>query len=506
MESALDPSFLFSPDFANLSPGRPHEAAKAGDIGTIEAFVAGGGDADELDERGFTPLFWAIHRKKIEVVRYLVTNVDGKRADLAIHINGRGYLDYSVSLGIEAAPISAFLLNEASIAFLPAPDGEPIINALTTGNQTALTTALRRNDDDTAILLLEHGIDPNLGHTDNSGLDPLCHALYWNKSASLVEALVFAGAKVDAEHNFLPCLFYATRGGDVAVVNTLLLVGGGNPATTFSPSGPSLYYDAVRQAQGQGPIDVVRAIMESGRGVNINEVQDAGDEHGRMTALDWALEAGNGPLVDYLEEQGALVADQVDRAGLDFLIDLVSIDDAEYLTQLRAMDVNMRSSRGNSLIHAAVSGEDIEMVENLISYGANPNLPDPDGMAPLHYAVSFGSVEIVLALLDAGASVCLPEPSVSATPLHVAVAEGNVDMIELLLDNGAWDCVNNPMYPDGRTPLHLAAVMGNVPAARLLLSLGADGTIRDATTEVGKTPWELAREMGHGSFQEEASR
>ena len=497
----LFPLILYLNLPASPVAGPIHEAAKVGNINTLRGLIRGGADANELDERGYSPLFWAIQRKHMEAVRYLVANGDGDRADLSQSIYGQNYLYIAVRMGVEAAPISEFLLNEAFIAYIPTPEGVPIVNAVSSTGQTALTMALGRDDHATASLLLEHGIDPNLGRMGESGMTPLCDALYWGRPASLVENLVFAGAKIDAHHNRWPCLAFATRGGDVTALNVLLF-GGANLATTFLPSGLSIYYDAVQSAGAQGPIDVVKALVESGRGVNINEIHDAGDDLGRMTALDHAIRVGNTAMEDYLGGQGALSAFEVHGASLEFFMDLIGGLEVDY-GQFREMDVNMRSSRGHSLVHFAVAGEDLEMMEALLAYGANPDLPDTSGMSPLHYAASFESTDMAQTLIDAGATVCLPEPLGGATALHVAVGSENIPMVELLLSHGA--CVDAVTDAEGWTPLHIAGQIGSVEAASLLLEAGADADILDGS-DPGLTVWDLADSVGNTSFRSTFSR
>jgi len=66
-----------------------------------------------------------------------------------------------------------------------------------------------------------------------------------------------------------------------------------------------------------------------------------------------------------------------------------------------------RGNKGNTLLSIAVRSGSVEVVQFLISKGANPNLPDGigDGRVPLYHAAVFGNIEIAKVLLKAGADI-----------------------------------------------------------------------------------------------------
>jgi hypothetical protein len=98
-----------------------------------------------------------------------------------------------------------------------------------------------------------------------------------------------------------------------------------------------------------------------------------------------------------------------------------------------------------------------EMIEYLISLGANPGAVDNNGVAPLHRAVRTRSLSAVRALIGSGADPRQPNKA-GSTPLHLAVQttgkggsgsararEQQAGIIKLLLELGA-----RPTDQDGK--------------------------------------------------------
>src|SRR5205823_10013166 len=85
-----------------------------------------------------------------------------------------------------------------------------------------------------------------------------------------------------------------------------------------------------------------------------------------------------------------------------------------------------RNRRGAEPLHYAADANrwdptaQAEMIEYLLSVGADPNALDRSGVAPLHRAVRTRSSPAVRALLDGGANPRAPNKA-GSTPLHLAV-------------------------------------------------------------------------------------
>jgi len=124
----------------------------------------------------------------------------------------------------------------------------------------------------------------------------------------------------------------------------------------------------------------------------------------------------------------------------------------------------------------------------LLDHGADPNIRGGTSelhATPLIFAASSGSVEVVELLLSRGADIEAID-SHGATAIDDAAGADKLKMVALLAGAGA-DV--NARRPDGDTPLHFAAYRGHTDVVRLLLALGADPS---AKNNAGQTPYDTA--------------
>jgi uncharacterized protein len=119
---------------------------------------------------------------------------------------------------------------------------------------------------------------------------------------------------------------------------------------------------------------------------------------------------------------------------------------------------------GRLPLHYAAMSNEVEVLEDLLAHGNDPNLTDRLGFTPLHLATQEGSKEAARILLDHGAEVDRPN-SFGNTPLFVAVfnSKGWGDMIAMLRECGA-----NPFLANhsGQTPVGLARLIADYDIAR----------------------------------------
>ena len=84
----------------------------------------------------------------------------------------------------------------------------------------------------------------------------------------------------------------------------------------------------------------------------------------------------------------------------------------------------------------AITGEDVEMVKELIQAGADIEGRDKDGETPLIWASSYGHLEIVQELIQAGADVNAKDND-ACTPLIWASSRGHLAVVQELIKSGA---------------------------------------------------------------------
>lgn len=161
--------------------------------------------------------------------------------------------------------------------------------------------------------------------------------------------------------------------------------------------------------------------------------------------------------------------------------------------------VNMQlGDTGESLLMAAASSGNLQLVEMLFRKGAKADLEDLRGRNALHYGAKF--VKIGTTVVMRGANLLHADAETGSTALHVCATEGHV------FDEIMRDLKVTPDVVDGlgRTPLHCAAENGRTVACQKLLKLGANASARvysdrpKSSDYASKTPLHLAARTIHG--------
>jgi ankyrin repeat protein len=182
------------------------------------------------------------------------------------------------------------------------------------------------------------------------------------------------------------------------------------------------------------------------------------------------------------------------------LMDAVRSNDTQQaLVELANPDtnVNMRMGDGTTPLHWAVYHGNLDLVEELIDYGADVNARNEYGSTPMSEAGVRGDYEILRLLLDADADV--ESPSLEGqTVLMSVVRTPHVDAAELLLNKGA-----NPNAAErwrGQTALMFAAAQSQPAMVRLLLRRGAHpntvSKLEDWPRQVTNEPRPQSRPLG----------
>ena len=102
---------------------------------------------------------------------------------------------------------------------------------------------------------------------------------------------------------------------------------------------------------------------------------------------------------------------------------------AQFLIDNQA-DLNYVSKNGTALMACVVKGE-LQLFDELLKKGANPDLTDDNGMTALMYAVQFKNVEMVKKLVNAKANK-EQKSKQNKTAFEYAIFSNNEDIINVL--------------------------------------------------------------------------
>lgn len=213
----------------------------------------------------------------------------------------------------------------------------------------------------------------------------------------------------------------------------------------------STSWDIVKAAQF-GALDRCKELVEAGYDVRQPDKEN-------VTLLHWAAINNRLELVKYFISKGAIV----DQLGGDL---------------------------NSTPLHWAIRQGHLQMVIQLLRYGADPSITDGEGYRALHLAILFQHMAIAAYLMAKGQEVDSPDGN-GQTPLMLAAQKiiGPEPTHFLVRHEASVSAVD---LSARNTPLHCAVLAGNVDAAHVLLDAGASV---DAQNANGHTPLDLAHQV-----------
>jgi len=311
-------------------------------------------------------------------------------------------------------------------------------------------------------------------------------------------------------------LFPAAQGGNLDAVDLLLERG---LDVNYREKGDNTY--AMHWVAAQGNLVMVRRLADAGGDV-IGEGDDhAGGVIGWASCWEGCNDDSHRAVVDFL----------ISRGARHHIFSAVAMDLAVEVRRIVAADpsaLNQRQSRNENNrtpLHFAVAMNRTEMVELLLTLGADPLAIDGGGMPVAVYAadpeidrpvmkrihaltleemdsatrgrrpLNASGLDLVAAAAmrdwDTASALATANRKLIDTSgaLHLLSKRGDATAVKWLLEHGANPNMLWAHWDADVTPLHLAAAQGHAEVVRLLLDAGADPRIRDTKHDGDAFGW-----------------
>jgi ankyrin repeat protein len=311
--------------------------------------------------------------------------------------------------------------------------------------------------------MLELGVSPNA--VDKDGVTPL-HAACANGHLEIATFLVEeynANVNKVTVKGLCP-LFEAAFHGHLEIVKYLLERGN----ATINQAN-HLGADPLGAAACQGHVDVAEYLVR--KGANLKQQTDTG-----MTPLMAAAANAHIPMVRYFIKALAPL-EQVTATGMTALAIAVSRGHHDVLKVLHEAGAKVDPPCVPSVVHLAATSGYEEILDYLLTAGANKDTVDAAGTHPCYAAALQGHLPAVRRLLKASVSPNATCPRDDATPLHAAACGRNLDILQYLVASGA---AVGSKDKAGRTALHYAVQNGALPMVRYLVQNGSPLDEEDA--------------------------
>jgi uncharacterized protein len=368
-------------------------------------------------------------------------------------------------------------------------------NRVLPDGSTPLSWAVETQDPQMVRLLLEARATPDTA--SDAAVLPLMLACEHGEPAVL-DLLLDAGADAKRVRPDGIATLQVCAGNAPAAVVQRLLTGGAEVNRADNEGQTPLMWAAVH-----GRIDNIRLLLE--HGADVNRATARG-----FTPLFFALKSGNPQAPVAILEAGG-DPDHVSVDGTTAVQLAMYQKDYAFAARMivRKADLTAIDRNGNMLLHAAVLAQQPDLIRLLLGKGADPNAMtgasritwryeanfktatyEPVSKSPLLLAAESGNPDIMQVLVSAGADPKI-RSSDGGTLLHAAVVSANPEVLaaalRLLPDPNVAD--NN-----GLTPLHLILADDPGPQTDAMLQLLARGGAKtDIRDRKGRSAADLVR-------------
>nr|XP_054774564.1 serine/threonine-protein phosphatase 6 regulatory ankyrin repeat subunit B-like [Lytechinus pictus] len=415
-----------------------HQPASHDGLDNLQSLVQQGFDINSCDEKGWTPLDYAIQNHKCEVIDYLLTN--GAKAN-------QGRDESPLYMPSKLSPWEA-----VHVLFLR---GIKSVNAESHRGQIPLHAAAATGRIQVVETLIQNG--SNLNKTDIDGMTPL-HAAVQNGHLEVLKYLKWKGA-IDLKYRGMTYLYMAAQSGHLDTVDYFL--SNGSDVNEKNDTG----HIPLHAAAANGSLEIVEKLINHGS--NVNKMADDGS-----TPLHAAAHSGRSDVVQYLISNGAIKTRFEGMTVLYIAAQRGHIDLIEYFATT-GCGVDDGITCDKTPLLAAIYNGDMDSVEMLVTQGAYINQADRNKWTPLHAAAQEGHLRVVTYLVDNGADTNAKDTD-GITPLQAAEDGGHEDVKQFLIRFKAEvqdERLNETEKTDGMTPIQAAEDAGQEDGQQCLIRI-----------------------------------
>ncbi|KAJ4300803.1 hypothetical protein N0V90_002891 [Kalmusia sp. IMI 367209] len=459
-------------------------ASNVGDIKSLQRLVGVGGDVtpDDLGH-ALIALVRGGHRQMVHALLRAGANLDVNGSVLAeaLEHRDRGLLDLLIDAG------ASTVYDQYSRAYRPAilmavewgdqevverliAEGVDVNRTYSGSGMTALRTAIDRQDEKLASILLEAGADPDPHNSIEHG--PLASAIHQGH-LELVQLFLNYGADPGD-----PEALVAAYAMDSCKIKDKILK---RHREVYPWPRKGFGSEVIKTAVLRGDLDSINQLLKDG--------------------MDpWTLTGGGSEKISPFGT--AIVNNQPNRNNIVawFLRKDVSRSNEV------VMDLGVYHSGAPpriTALTAAVGTNDTSLVKLLVIKGADVNRPAIRRIkrTPIQRAAEMGSYKMVKFLIRLGADVnAVPAYRGGGTALQLAAISGNLRTVKILLDYGA--AVDAPPSKvDGLTAIEGAAMYGRLDTVQMLL-ISRRIQYRGSNVPRFEKAKQYARDNGHFEIME----
>lgn len=440
------------------------------DLSTVKADIAKGFNPSESNSNSFDVTTMAINGgASLDVVKFLV-NQEGNGVKKKTH-NSRTYLQWAASKG--NLELVQWLIAQGSDVNHKDSHGQSIAQFAAGGNKnTAVFDAL-----------FKAGVNPK--ERGENGVTLMQLAVPSDTELKMTDYFTSKGLSIhDKDDNGASLTDYAAKQGNKELMEKLMKKG-------VKPTNNALFMATAGTRAGTNGLPFFQYLVE-----DLKLDPKARNANGE-TLLHPLVRRSNPDVLQYFMNKG-IDFGTADKEGNTLLMLASGGRDLNLVKTLlvKVNNLNAINSNGESALTRAVASGTPEIVEFLLSKGADANIKNINGDNLASYwfntlgrGPQSGDADTKLSLLK-GAGVDLTAAQTNgSTLLHLAVSKENPTLIKKALELG----VNvNAQDKDGMTALHKAALIAkNDKVLKLLLEAGAKKEVKN---EFDETAYDLASE------------